>query len=164
MLAVLLLLSFLLLLAFLLFLSKRLLLEILLLLAFLASFPADPGVPILAVGFVEWEVLHYRNTAFGLYCFAIELSEYRISYWRIQETIRLSDQGLNLSDYRISDSEKTIGCPPLLKSQFIPRQTLAGCRRAASLSRKWRRRTAVFTSARSPTALGGRSGPQLPSP
>jgi hypothetical protein len=26
---------------------------------------------------------------------------------------RISDQGLNLSDYRISDLEKTIGCPPL---------------------------------------------------
>ncbi len=38
-----------------------------------------------------------------------------ISYWRIQETIDywIWDQGLNLSDYRISDSEKTISCPPL---------------------------------------------------
>ena len=54
--------------------------------------------------------------AIGLLFFpANELSEYRISYWRIQETIGLSDignQGLNLSDYQISDSEKTIGCPP----------------------------------------------------
>jgi hypothetical protein len=30
---------------------------------------------------------------------------------------RISDQGLNLSDYLISDSEKTICCPPLTESR-----------------------------------------------
>ncbi len=44
-------------------------------------------------------------------------------------TIGLSDQGLNLSDYRISDSEKTSGCPPL---QIIrPQESL--CRSRAAL-------------------------------
>jgi hypothetical protein len=38
-----------------------------------------------------------------------------LSDWRIQETINLSDQALNLSDYRTSDSELTIDCTPLLK-------------------------------------------------
>jgi hypothetical protein len=35
--------------------------------------------------------------------------------YRIGEFKKLSDigSGLNLLDYRISDSEKTIGCPPL---------------------------------------------------
>ncbi len=41
------------------------------------------------------------------------LSEYQISEWRILGTIGLSDQGLNLSNYRISDSQKTTGCPAL---------------------------------------------------
>jgi hypothetical protein len=31
---------------------------------------------------------------------------------------RISDQGLNLSNFRISASEKTIGCPPLVKFAF----------------------------------------------
>ncbi len=45
----------------------------------------------------------------------IGLSEYRISDWRILETIGLSisDQTLNLSDYRLSDSQITVGCPAL---------------------------------------------------
>ncbi len=60
----------------------------------LASFPADPGVPILAGGFKEWEdytiglsEYSYRTVIFS----AIELAEYWISYWRIQETIGLSN-------------------------------------------------------------------------
>jgi hypothetical protein len=61
-----------------------------------ASVLADPGVHILAGGFtywiVDWDVLHYRAMAIGLSFFsAIELSEYRISYWPTQETIGLSD-------------------------------------------------------------------------
>jgi hypothetical protein len=59
------------LLAFLLFLSNMLLLAVLLLLAFLlllalavASFPTDPGVPILTGGFTYWiverNIIHYR--------------------------------------------------------------------------------------------------------
>ncbi len=60
-----------------------------------ASVPDDPGVPILAGGFTYWIVERhttlsdygYRNARFS----ATELSEYQISYWRIQETIGLSD-------------------------------------------------------------------------
>jgi hypothetical protein len=39
--------------------------------------------------------------------------EYRIGEFKKLLHYRISDQGLNLSDYWLSDSEKTIGCPPL---------------------------------------------------
>jgi hypothetical protein len=44
----------------------------------------------------------------------IELSEYRISYWRIQETLRLSDigSGPQSMGYRIWESEKTMVAHP----------------------------------------------------
>jgi hypothetical protein len=61
-------------------------------------------------------LLGYRTPAIGLFIFsAIGLSEYRISDWRIPDysDYRTSDQGYNLSDYRILNSHKTIGCPPL---------------------------------------------------
>jgi hypothetical protein len=46
----------------------------------------------------------YRTMAIELYFFsAIELSEYRISYWRIQETIRLSDIGSRPQSIELSD-------------------------------------------------------------
>jgi hypothetical protein len=41
----------------------------------------------------------YRTGIFS----AIELSEYRISYWRIQETIGLSDIGSRPQSIRLSD-------------------------------------------------------------
>ncbi len=53
--------------------SNMLLLVVLLSLAFLllnflavASFPADPGAPILAGGFVEWDILHYGTIGIWL--------------------------------------------------------------------------------------------------
>ncbi len=58
----------------------------------------------------------FRTMAIGLFFFLLS------NYWNIQYRIgefkklseyQISDLGLNLSDYRISDSEKTIGCPPL---------------------------------------------------
>jgi hypothetical protein len=45
--------------------------------------------------------------------------EYRIGELKKPSDYRISDQGLNLSDYRITDSEKTIGCPPLLIGHII---------------------------------------------
>jgi hypothetical protein len=47
------------------------------------------------------------------------LSNYRNIEYRIGEFKKLWDywishQGLKLSEYRISDTENTIGCPPLL--------------------------------------------------
>jgi len=76
----------------------------------------DSGVLILAGLIIYCAVLYngtqlnYQNMDIGLLFFpAIGLSEYRISDWRILETIadfRISDRGLNLSDCRISDSQK----------------------------------------------------------
>ncbi len=92
----------------------------------IATVPADPGVHILAGGFtyciVEWDVLHYLTIRLWLsYCnffSAIELSEYRISYWRIQETIGLSDIGSRPQSIGLSDIglKKNVNCPPLLNS------------------------------------------------
>jgi hypothetical protein len=45
---------------------------------------------------------------------------------------RISDQGLNLSDYRISDSEKTSVCPPLISTFTILRY---GCSHTFSMLR-----------------------------
>jgi hypothetical protein len=42
--------------------------------------------------------------------------EYRIGEFKKVSDYRISDQGLNLWDYWISDSKKTIGCPPLLST------------------------------------------------
>ncbi len=92
-----------------------------------ASVPADPGVHILADGFtywiVEWDVLLYRTIGLWLSdCNIFPLSnywniEYRIGEFKELLDYRISDQGLNLSDYLIWDSEKTIGCPPLTESR-----------------------------------------------
>ncbi len=89
-----------------------------------ASVLADLGVPILVVDFiywiVEWDVLHYRTIRQWLSdCNFFLLSnygniEYRIGVFKKLWDYQILDQGLNLSHYRISDSEKTIGCPPLL--------------------------------------------------
>jgi hypothetical protein len=74
---------------------------------------------------VEWDVLHYRIGLWLSDIFsAIELSENRISYWRIQETIGLLDimdirsrpQSIGLSDmglrknYRLPTSDTCIQC------------------------------------------------------
>ncbi len=73
------------------------------------SVPSDPGVHILAGGFTYWIVdeLHYRTIGLWLsgciFFFAIKLSKYRISYWRIQETIGLSDNGLRPQSIRLSE-------------------------------------------------------------
>jgi hypothetical protein len=88
------------LLAFLLFILNMLLLAVLLLLAFLLLrvfllllvsllICCDPGVPILTGGFTYWMVGNERYYNMGLsdyvnrtvFFSAIELSEYRISYW-----------------------------------------------------------------------------------
>jgi hypothetical protein len=39
--------------------------------------------------------------------------EYRIGQLKKVSDYQISDQGLNLSDYWISDSENTSGCPPI---------------------------------------------------
>jgi hypothetical protein len=44
--------------------------------------------------------------------------EYRIGEFKKLLEYRISNLGLNLSDYRISDSEKFIGCQPLLSTHF----------------------------------------------
>ncbi len=49
--------------------------------------------------------------AIELYFSAIELSEYRISYWRIQETIRLSDIRSRPQSIGISDIGKNYRLP-----------------------------------------------------
>jgi hypothetical protein len=95
-----------------------------------ASIPADPGNPLLTsvityctvqctvhctfctIGHVRLSVFGYETVIFS----AIGLSEYRILDWGNLEKLtdyRISDQGLNLTDYQISDLQKTIGCPPL---------------------------------------------------
>jgi hypothetical protein len=39
--------------------------------------------------------------------------EYHIGKFKKLWDYLITDQGLNLADYRISDSEQTISCPPL---------------------------------------------------
>ncbi len=96
------------------------------------SVPDDPGVSIIAGGFrcwiAEWDVLHYQTIAIGLWFFF--QSNYRNIKYRIGEFKKLSDcpisdQNLDLFDYRISDSEKTIGCPPLAILHFTVRHFYA---------------------------------------
>ncbi len=78
-----------------------------------ASIPADPRVPILAGGFTYWTVqwdilLDYRTIGQWLSdCYFLLLSDHRNIKYRIGEfkklsDYRISDLGLNLSDYRIS--------------------------------------------------------------
>jgi hypothetical protein len=65
---------------------------------------------------------YYRTKAIGLLFFsAIGLLEYRISDWRILETIGLSDivarpKSVGLSDIGLTQN---IGCPPLINLHFI---------------------------------------------
>ncbi len=83
--------------------------------------PADPAFPILPGVFtyctvqcmytVQWYILGYRTKAIELVCFSL-LSDYRI----VENQI--SEQGLTLSDYRRSNSQKTTGCPALLDGTF----------------------------------------------
>ncbi len=74
-----------------------------------ASVPANPGVPILSDGFTHWTVqrdilLDYRTIGLWLSDFYFFLlSDYRNIEYQISEFKKLSDLGLNLSDYRISD-------------------------------------------------------------
>jgi hypothetical protein len=106
--------AYLVLLAFLLLLSSMLLMAFLLLLSFLllmASLLLLAFLPILE------SLCYCSRYIYVLYCTmrhiyiklstkAIGLSKYRISDWRIRETIvyRISDQGLNLAYYRSSNS------------------------------------------------------------
>ncbi len=56
-----------------------------------ASFPADPSVPILAGGLVECEVLHYRTIGIWLLdCNFFLLSNYQNGEYRIAELKKLS--------------------------------------------------------------------------
>jgi hypothetical protein len=63
---------------------------------------------------IELSDFGYRIVFFS----AIELSEYRISYWRIQETIGLSDIGSGPQSIGLSDIglRKTVGGPSLTLS------------------------------------------------
>jgi hypothetical protein len=56
-----------------------------------------------------------ENWAFFL---VIDLSNYRLSKRQIKKIIeyRLSDNEIKLSNYRLSDIKKIIGCPPLMAS------------------------------------------------
>ncbi len=84
-----------------------------------ASAPADPDVPILACCFTYWIVEEtYYSIGPPDYGNFFLLSNYLNIKYCIGEFKKLSDygipdQGLNLSDYWILDSEKTIVCPPL---------------------------------------------------
>ncbi len=79
-----------------------------------SSVPANPGVPILAGGFtywiLEWDISTIKLTNYGyravtFFCYrTIRISNIVLANSRNYQTF--SDQGLNLSDYWISDSEK----------------------------------------------------------
>ncbi len=61
----------------------------------------------------------YQTLAIELYFFLLLNDwniEYRIGEFKKLSDYQISDQGLNLSDYRIS--EKTIGCPPRVLWQY----------------------------------------------
>jgi hypothetical protein len=90
-----------------------------------ASFLAIPGVSMLLLLVSLYTVL-YNDTYIGYWTIILRLSEcnfFRVSdYWNIEYQIgefeklsdyQISDQGPSLSDYWISDSQKTSGCPPL---------------------------------------------------
>ncbi len=66
----------------------------------------------------------YRTMATVSACFfsAIGLSEYRIGEFKKLFDYQISDLGLKLYDYLISDSEKTIGCPPLVNILCVSRE------------------------------------------
>jgi hypothetical protein len=50
----------------------------------------------------------------------IDLSNYRLSKRQVKKIIeyRLSDDKIKLSNYRLSDIKKIIGCPPLVTSKY----------------------------------------------
>ncbi len=57
----------------------------------------------------------YRTMAIKLlFLFCYKNIEYRIGEFKKLSDNRISDLGLNLPDYQILDSEKTIGCSPLV--------------------------------------------------
>jgi hypothetical protein len=78
-----------------------------------ASVPADPGVPILAGDFAYFRMRHINYQTIGLWlsdCNFFLLPNYRNFAYCTGEFMklsdyRISDQGLNLSDCRISDSK-----------------------------------------------------------
>ncbi len=94
--------------------------------AVVACVIADPGVPMLLY-LVFLLTLLYNEAYIGHRTIGLKLldnrffllSNYRTIEYRTGKFEKLSDygisdQGHNLSDYQISDSQKTIGCPPLL--------------------------------------------------
>jgi hypothetical protein len=82
------------------------------------------------VGMYMYNVRHNRTIGLWLSdCSFFLLSDYRNIEHRIGEfkklsEYRISDLGLNLSDYRISDSEKTIGCPLWKRGPFAHKPTV----------------------------------------
>jgi hypothetical protein len=87
-----------------------------------ASFPADPGVPMLLLLVSLHTVLYnepsdFQTKAIGLSFFLLsnyQTIKYGTGVFEKLSDFRISDQGHNLSDYRILDSQKTMGCPPLI--------------------------------------------------
>ncbi len=100
-----------------------------------------------------WDVLHYRTIGLWLSdCNFFLLSNYRNIEYRIGELTklldyRISDQGLNLSDYRISESEKNYrlttskgysGSPPPLDSAASLRPVPLVTRVTQDINRGWK--------------------------
>jgi hypothetical protein len=77
---------------------------------------------LVALHVTDYKTIKLSDYGFRIVIFFL-LSDYRNVEYRIGELkkpsdYRISDLGLNLSDYRISDSEKTIGCPPLQDTHY----------------------------------------------
>ncbi len=75
-----------------------------------ACVPADPGVPILDVGFtyctVEWDVSDYGYRTVTFLLSKYRIIEYRIGKFKTLSDYRISDQGLNLWVYWRTDSQR----------------------------------------------------------
>jgi hypothetical protein len=84
-----------------------------------ASILAHPGVPILAGVFTcdilkDYQTIRQWQSDCYFFCYHDYRNiEYQIGKFKKLSDYMISDLGLNLSDYQITDSEKTIGCPPL---------------------------------------------------
>jgi hypothetical protein len=61
-------------------------------------------------------VTYYKTIELSDYGYRIVIFFLLLDYWNIEYQI---DEFKKLSDYRILDSEKTIGCPPLVSVQLF---------------------------------------------
>ncbi len=129
-----------------------------------ASFPADPDVPIAGIFTYCVETCEYichRTLGLRLWNWSLFLLlNYRtIKYWTGKfekpSDYQISDQGHSLSDYRISNSPKTMGCPPLgLPTTAVHQQLLIHQQQLEAKNSREPTMARKPTTAGSPTTAG----------